>query len=140
MKMRAAKLPAIVVLAVGTAGAFALAPTEYSLDWFTVDGGGRTDMVGGHFELSGTIGQWDAGTPMTGRGFTLTGGFWFGITQDDCNSDGGVNLYDYEDLRTCLQGPSADPGHDYCGCFDSDRDKDIDLLDFAEFQGLFQNP
>jgi hypothetical protein len=49
---------------------------NYSIDWFTIDGGGGTSS-GGNFSLSGTIGQPDAGTqPMTGGGFSLTGGFW----------------------------------------------------------------
>jgi len=48
---------------------------NYSIDWFTIDGGGGTS-AGGNFSLSGTIGQTDAGTTMTGGGFSLTGGFW----------------------------------------------------------------
>lgn len=46
---------------------------------FTIDGGG--DCVGDVLELSGTIGQPDAGppTPMTGGDSELTGGFWPGM-------------------------------------------------------------
>jgi hypothetical protein len=47
----------------------------YSIDWFTIDGGGGTS-TGGVYSVSGTIGQPDAGQPMTGGNFTLTGGFW----------------------------------------------------------------
>lgn len=47
---------------------------SYSIDWWTVDGGGGTS-TGGVFAVSGTIGQPDAGT-MTGGGFVLQGGFW----------------------------------------------------------------
>jgi hypothetical protein len=47
----------------------------FTIDWFTVDGGGGTSH-GGNFTLSGTIGQHDAGGPMTGGGYSLTGGFW----------------------------------------------------------------
>jgi hypothetical protein len=46
----------------------------YSIDWFTIDGGGGTS-TGGVFSVSGTIGQPDAGT-MTGGPYSLTGGFW----------------------------------------------------------------
>jgi len=47
-----------------------------SIDWHTLDGGGGTSS-GGQFSLSGTIGQADADArPMTGGGFSLTGGFW----------------------------------------------------------------
>ena len=51
----------------------ALAQT-YSIDWFTIDGGGGTS-TGGVYSVSGTIGQPDAGT-MSGGNFSLTGGFW----------------------------------------------------------------
>jgi len=46
----------------------------YSLDWFTIDGGGGTS-TGGVYLVSGTIGQPDAGGPMTGGNYSLTGGF-----------------------------------------------------------------
>src|SRR5258708_17972752 len=47
---------------------------QYSIDWFTVDGGGGTS-TGGLYSVSGTIGQPDAGT-MSGGNYSLTGGFW----------------------------------------------------------------
>jgi hypothetical protein len=46
----------------------------YSINWFTVAGGGGTSS-GGQFSVSGTVGQSDAGV-MSGGNFTLTGGFW----------------------------------------------------------------
>src|SRR5262245_15440590 len=51
------------------------------LSWNTVDGGGRTFSTGGGFQLGGTIGQPDAGTPMSGGNFELRGGFWPGVLQ-----------------------------------------------------------
>jgi hypothetical protein len=47
---------------------------QYSIDWWTVDGGGGTS-TGGVYAVTGTIGQPDAGQ-MSGGTFTLTGGFW----------------------------------------------------------------
>jgi hypothetical protein len=47
---------------------------QYSIDWFTVDGGGGTS-TGGVYSVSGSIGQPDAGM-MSGGSFTLQGGFW----------------------------------------------------------------
>lgn len=47
----------------------------FTIDWHTIDGGGGTS-TGGVFTISGTIGQPDAGGPMTGGNFSLTGGFW----------------------------------------------------------------
>ena len=48
---------------------------SYNIDWFTIDGGGGTS-TGGVYSVSGTIGQADAGGPMTGGDFAITGGFW----------------------------------------------------------------
>ena len=48
---------------------------SYSINWFKVAGGGGTSTAG-TFALSGTIGQPDASTPMTGGNYSLTGGFW----------------------------------------------------------------
>jgi hypothetical protein len=50
------------------------AQTNYTIDWFTIDGGGGTS-TGGVFAVSGTVGQPDAGT-MSGGSHTLQGGFW----------------------------------------------------------------
>jgi hypothetical protein len=46
----------------------------YSIDWFTIDGGGGTS-TGSVYSVSGTVGQPDAGH-MSGGNFTLDGGFW----------------------------------------------------------------
>ncbi len=46
----------------------------YSIDWYTIDGGGGTS-TGGVYTVSGTIGQPDAGQ-MSGGTYTLSGGFW----------------------------------------------------------------
>ena len=48
---------------------------QYSIDWYKIAGGGGTS-TGGIYQVSGTIGQPDAGGPMTGGNYSLTGGFW----------------------------------------------------------------
>ena len=48
---------------------------SYSIDWFKIAGGGGTS-TGGVYSVSGTIGQHDAGRPMTGGNYSVTGGFW----------------------------------------------------------------
>jgi hypothetical protein len=60
---------ALLSLAVAAARA-----QDYTLDWFTIGGGGGTS-TGGVYSASGTIGQPDAGT-MSGGNFTLVGGYW----------------------------------------------------------------
>jgi hypothetical protein len=63
----------------GLAGALGLtlsaAAQDYSVDWFTIDGGGGTS-TGGVYSVSGTIGQPDAGPAMTNGQYSVTGGFW----------------------------------------------------------------
>ena len=48
---------------------------SYSIDWHKISGGGGTSS-GGQYSLSGTIGQPDASSAMTGGSYSLTGGFW----------------------------------------------------------------
>ncbi|MGA2855037.1 MAG: hypothetical protein ABSE90_13025 [Verrucomicrobiota bacterium] len=48
---------------------------SYSIDWYKIAGGGGTS-TGGTYQVSGTIGQHDAGGAMTGGNYSLTGGFW----------------------------------------------------------------
>ena len=51
------------------------ASAQYAIDWFKISGGGGTS-TNGQYSISGTIGQHDAGGPMTGGNYSLTGGFW----------------------------------------------------------------
>jgi hypothetical protein len=48
---------------------------SYTIDWYKVAGGGGTS-TGGTYQVSGTIGQPDAGGPMSGGSYAVTGGFW----------------------------------------------------------------
>jgi hypothetical protein len=50
--------------------------TGYTLDWWTVDGGGAVSLPGSDgYSLSGTIGQAEAQV-WTDDNYTLNGGFW----------------------------------------------------------------
>ncbi len=71
MKLLWGAIVASMFLAVGAAQA-----QTYSIDWYTIDGGGGTSS-GGPYTLSGTIGQPDAGR-LSGGSFVLDGGFWGG--------------------------------------------------------------
>jgi len=110
----------------------ALYAADFELTRSTIDGGGAMRSTGGSFELSGTIGQPDAGVMSNGP-FELTGGFWFAVKPGDCNEDGVVGRGDHPALRDCWTGPNATVGIE-CACFDLDGNGRIDLADFAEFQ------
>jgi hypothetical protein len=82
MRRRAANEPGIgvktsagLILLLFLFSAVCVHGQNYSIDWSTIDGGGGTS-TGGVYSVSGTIGQPDAGGPMTNGQFTVTGGFW----------------------------------------------------------------
>ena len=64
------------------AGPVTATAQSFSMDWYTIDGGGG-QSGDGTFELKGTIGQPDAGPVMTGGNFELAGGFWVGPNNPD---------------------------------------------------------
>ena len=69
----------LILLAVAS---LALAQTGgYSLDWWTVDGGGGVSG-NGRYILQSTIGQPDAGEMGNGR-YALLTGYWDGPSQYD---------------------------------------------------------
>jgi hypothetical protein len=47
----------------------------YDLTWSTIDDGGG-GSTGGVYQLTGTLGQPDAGAPLSGGVYSLSGGFW----------------------------------------------------------------
>ena len=59
---------------------------QYSIDWYKIAGGGGTS-TNGQYAVSGTIGQHDAGGPITGGNYSLTGGFWalISVVQQNTN-------------------------------------------------------
>lgn len=117
----------------------AVALGQYEISWHTVDGGGAcppTASVGGTYELSGTIGQPDAGSfaqPMVGGAFSLVGGFWpvagaaVCVCLGDMNVDGLRNGRDIQKFAACLVF-----GGD-CACADVDAAPGLSLGDLAVF-------
>ena len=111
----------------------ATAHAQFSIDWYTIDGGGGTSS-GGVFELSGTIGQPDASVVAgTGGGFECLGGFW-GVAGNpscypDCNASGSLTIADFG----CFQAKfaSQDP---YADC---NQTGTLTIADFGCFQAGF---
>ena len=69
-KRQAAVPTGVLILALMMSAACA----QYSIDWYKIGGGGAS--AGGAYQVNGTVGQSDAGGPMTGGNYSLTGGFW----------------------------------------------------------------
>jgi len=131
----------LAIAAMVVAGA---APAQdFEITRSTIEGGGVMHSIGGRFELSGTIGQPDAGLSTsqgTGSSYTLTGGFWFPLVPYDCNSDGSVNLVDYYGFKACLAGPQGGLVDGPCTCYDRDGNGQVDMRDFGNFQTSLQYP
>ena len=67
-----------VLLIAGLASAQTDGPPMFSIDWYTIDGGGG-QSAGGVFTLTGTIGQPDAVFGgASGGTYGFVGGFWGG--------------------------------------------------------------
>jgi len=132
----------VAVIIVAMAAFCSNARAQFSIDWYTVDGGGGTS-TGGGFVLSGTIGQPDAGPVMSGGTFTLTGGFWAGANapsnpcpwgQSGCTADqDGDDDVDSDDI--VLFFSNFENGD---GCGDQDGDDDVDSDDIVQFFTYFE--
>ena len=138
----------VLILALAMVGATAgAAADDWTIAWWTIDGGGAMSCVGVDFELSGSIGQPDAGA-MTGGDYTLVGGFWPAPSAHqlgDLNCDGEVNLFDIDPFVLALTSASnPDPFDDYYAVHpdcdpllaDIDGDGSVKLFDIDPFVEL----
>jgi hypothetical protein len=66
---------ALALLAAASSQFSTVCAQSYDIDWYKVAGGGGTSTAS-VYSVSGTIGQHDAGAPMTGDNYSLTSGFW----------------------------------------------------------------
>jgi len=134
MKALNRRTPIILLATVAGSVAWSSAG-EFEIARSTIDGGGVMRSTGGSYELSGTIGQPDAGL-MSGGAFDLTGGFWFAVDPGDCDEDGVIGLSDHSSFFECLMGPGLAVASG-CECIDLDRSGTVDLADFGAVQATF---
>jgi hypothetical protein len=80
----------IAILVFAALMAVSASAQSYSINWYKVAGGGGTSS-NGQYSVSGTIGQPDASSAMTGGNYSLTGGFWALISV--VQTPGGPTLY-----------------------------------------------
>ena len=96
---------------------------DYSIEWYTIDGGGGTSS-GGPYQLTGTIGQPDADY-SGGEHYVLLGGFWVG---------GPLCIVDLQDFAKFaahwLDGP-CDVGNNWCNGADLNQLNDVDIVDLT---------
>jgi hypothetical protein len=98
---------------------------DYSLSWFTIDGGGGISS-GGQYALKDTVGQAEAGV-MGGGSYELLGGFW----------PGGplciVDFHHYARFAEWWLVTDCNAGNNWCGGADLNLLGDVDLIDFGLF-------
>ncbi len=115
---------------------------DFSLDWFTIAGGGSTWPAGDAYELGGAIAQ-PATETMSGAVFELTGGFWpvIGPAVGDLDCDGQIAFGDINAFVLALTNATAYYAQfPYCHreLADCNRDGYVDLTDINSFVALFQ--
>ena len=107
----------IYVLGIFVSVAFA----DYSISWYTIDGGGGTSS-GGPYQMTGTIGQPDAGYHDEAP-YELLGGFWVG---------GPLCIVNLEHFATFaahwLDGP-CNEDNNWCGGVDLNQLNDVTVED-----------
>ena len=96
--MKRALLPTILLCLCTTLAASVAVVPGYDVSWSTIDGGTAV-IAGGSFQLTGTVGQPEAGGIMAGGAFGVTGGFWSSgddttCPQDISGSDGAIDVVD----------------------------------------------
>ncbi len=86
---------------------------DYSISWYTIDGGGGTSS-GGTYQLTGTVGQPDAGYHDGGAN-ELLGGFWGGGPLCIVNFEQFATLASYWLEESCHAGNNYCDGADLVG-------------------------
>ncbi len=67
----------LLLLTIGIGAVYAGVQQVYSINWWTVDGGGGR-LEGNTYLLRSTAGQPDAAPPLSGGTYTLYSGYWAG--------------------------------------------------------------
>jgi hypothetical protein len=129
--MRTGMFAGVVAVAAGAAWG------QPEIRWYTVDGGGGVSAAG-TFQVSGTIGQPDAGL-LSGGTFEVRGGFWAGFTSGptcpaDFNQDGFLDFFDYLDYVSCFEDNLCPPGT----TADFNGDDFVDFFDYSDFVSAFE--
>lgn len=136
-----AVLLGVVALSLSAALAQQASVGGFGLSWHTIDGGGGS-VAGGTFELTGTMGQPDAGATMAGGDFVLAGGFLAIGAPDSttCSPDisppGGDGMVNINDLLEVIGAwgvcPAPCPPH--CNA-DITDDCDVNINDLLAVIG-----
>ncbi|MBX3376593.1 MAG: hypothetical protein KF678_06270 [Phycisphaeraceae bacterium] len=116
------------------------APTDTgpSLEWNSIDGGGRV-LAAGVFRLEGSVGQPDAGELSQGA-FAISGGFWPGVESSstcyaNCDGSTGNPVLTANDFQCFLNRYTA--GDPWANCDGSTVPPVLNINDFQCFLNKF---
>ncbi len=133
--MKRSRLFIVLVAIIATTGVVAMTAksgSDFDISWFSIDsGGGSSDRE--IWEVTGTMGQPDAGAPLSGGPWTVTGGFSMEIAEGDgefrrgdCNGDGMIDIADGIFILIQLFGQPLTPSFCEDACdINGDRMEDI---------------
>ena len=82
---------------------------QYSLNKQRIAGGGGAS-TGGTYALTGTIGQSEAGGPMTGAGYALTSGYWSAVIPVQDPGGPVLTITKNPNQSMTIRWPSPSPG------------------------------
>jgi hypothetical protein len=117
----------IIIYVLGIFVSTALA--DYKINWYTIDDGGGTSS-GGNYQLTGTIGQPDAGY-LYEAPYELLGGFWVGWPL--CI----VNLEDFAIFAAHWLDGACNESNNWCGGADLNQLNDVNIDDLKILAGYW---
>ena len=95
---------------------------QYEISWYTIGSGGTSS--GGPYQLTGTIGQPDAGY-LDGGSYELLGGFWTGGPL--CI----VDLADFAQFASHWLESPCNADNNWCDGADLNKLNDVDIIDLG---------
>jgi hypothetical protein len=130
--MRTLLIPLLLPAAVAHAQTF-------TIDWYTIDGGGNTTPSASGFSILGTIGQPDAAF-LAGPTYSCQGGFWGAFASatscypncDNSTTSPALNVNDF--ICFLNRFAASDP---YANCDNSTQPPTLNVNDFICFLNAF---
>lgn len=135
MRRRTIGFIGMIVAAAAVPAAFG----QFSVGWYSIDGGGRMDSAGGGWSCGSTSGQADAGSfaaPMAGGPWQVAGGFWavaapLSTVAGDLDCDGALNNFDIDAFVLAITDPAGyAAAHPGCPISNADMNGDNAVNNF----------
>ena len=110
-----------LILTISLLMTFPMVSADYTIDWYSINGGGGLSR-GGPYQITGTIGQSDAGY-LDGGPYEMLGGYWTGGPL--CI----VNLEHFALFASHWLESPCGTDDNWCGGADLDKQGDVNVID-----------